>query len=324
MLIDRRNIARHRPWIAILILGTGSASAWFFLASRNASAWPGGSSPPGLTFGILGGLLILFEFALWGRKKVRSWRIGRVKDWMAAHIWLGLLTVPLLVYHTGFRWGGPLSALLMVLFLVVIASGVWGLMLQQILPTKMLNQVPAETIHSQIERLVGFMMEDAERLIAATCGPLPGEDVDEVEQREVAIGAPVSHMTVGAVQTVGNVQGKVIVTKVARVAVPGSEPLRELYRASIAPYLLKGKDSGSPLILQNKADFIFRELKMKLGTGTHDAIDILKNFCDQRRQLDHQKRLHFWLHNWLIVHLPLSVALVVLMGFHILVALKYR
>jgi hypothetical protein len=324
VLIDRRNLARHIPWIAFLVLATIAASAWFFAASRGASEWPGGSSPPGLSFGILGGLLILFEFALWGRKKVRAWRIGRVKDWMAAHIWLGLLTVPLLVYHSGFRWGGSLSALLMVLFLVVIVSGVWGLVLQQIIPTRMLNQVPAETIHSQIERQVRFMVEDANRLVSATCGPLPGEEPDEVEQREVAIGAPVSHMTVGAVQTVGSVQGKVLVTKVARVAVPGSEPLRELFRSSIAPYLLEGRKARSPLALQNKADAVFRELKNKLNPGTHDAIDILKNLCDQRRQLDRQRRLHFWLHNWLIVHLPLSVALVFLMVVHIWVALKFR
>jgi hypothetical protein len=324
VLIDRRNIRRHIPWIAFLILATVAASVWFLMASRGVSEWPGGSSPPGLTFGIVGGLLILFELALWGRKKVRSWRIGRVQDWMAAHIWLGLLTVPLLIYHSGFRWGGSLSAVLMVLFLAVIASGVWGLILQQIIPTKMLHQVPAETIHSQIDRLVGFMVEDAQRLVSATCGPLPGEDVDMVEQREVSIGAPVSHMTVGAVQTVGSVQGKVLVTKVPKVAVPGSEPLRELFRASIEPYLLHGNKQGSPLVLQNKADFIFRELKNKLSPATHDAIGILENLCDQRRQLDRQRRMHFWLHNWLIVHLPLSVALVILMGVHIWVALKYR
>ena len=324
MLIDRRNIARHRPWIAFLLIATAGASAWYFASSRGTSEWPGGSSPPGFTFGIAGGLLILFEFALWGRKKVRAWRVGRVQTWMAAHIWLGLLTVPLLIYHSGFRWGGPLSTVLMTLFLVVIASGVWGLVLQQVIPTRMLDQVPAETIHSQIDRMVGFMVDDATRMVAATCGPLPGEEPDEVEREEVAGGAPVSHMTVGAVQTVGNVQGKVLVTRVQKAAVPGSEPLRELFRSSIAPYLLEGRRSRSPLALPNKAEFIFRELRNKLSPGTHEAIEILENLCAQRRQLDRQKRLHFWLHNWLIVHLPLSVALVILMFVHVWVALKYR
>ena len=100
MLIDRRNLASHFPWIVLSLLIAGGSIAWFWSASRGASEWPGGSTPPGLTFGIVGGLLILFEFALWGRKKLRRLRIGRVKTWMAAHIWLGLVTVPLLVLHS--------------------------------------------------------------------------------------------------------------------------------------------------------------------------------------------------------------------------------
>ncbi len=324
MLIDRRNLATHRPWIALAVIITIASSVWFFTSSMGVSQWPGGSSPPGLTFGILGGLLILFEFALWGRKKMRRTRIGRVQTWMAAHIWLGLVTVPLLVYHSGFRWGGQLSAVLMVLFLVVIASGVWGLILQQIIPSKMLNNVPAETIHSQIDRMFRFMYDDGLRLVKATCGPLPGEDADEVSDQQAEEGMPIGHMTVGAIQTVGSVQGKVLVTRVPKAAVAGAEPLRELYRNSIGPYLLKGKKAQPRLALANKAKGIFDEIRVKLPRDAKDAVDILENLCDQRRQLDRQKTYHFWLHNWLIVHLPLSVALVVLMFFHIWVAFKYR
>jgi ribosomal protein L34 len=78
VLIDRRNFSRHRPWVLFLLAATALSCAWYFTASLGRSQWPGGSSPPGLVFGAVGGLLILFEFALWGRKKVRAWRIGRV------------------------------------------------------------------------------------------------------------------------------------------------------------------------------------------------------------------------------------------------------
>jgi hypothetical protein len=243
---------------------------------------------------------------------------------MIAHIWLGLLTVPLLILHSGFRWGGSLSTALMGLFLVVIASGVWGLVLQQFLPSRILNQVPAETIHSQIDRMVHFMVEDAQRLVHATCGPAPGEESIEADPEEVDRGAPISHLTVGAVQTVGSVRGKVLVTKVPKAAVPGSEPLREIFRSSIAPYLREGRRARSPLAQPSKASAIFRELRNKLNPGTDEALSILENLCDQRSQLDRQDRLHRWLHNWLWVHLPLSIALVVLMFFHVWVALKYR
>jgi hypothetical protein len=212
----------------------------------------------------------------------------------------------------------------MVLFLVVIASGIWGLVLQQYLPTRMLNQIPAETIHSQIDRMVRFMVEDAQRLVNATCGPAPGEESVEADPEVVEQGAPISHLTVGAVQTVGNLQGKVLVTRVPKAAIPGSEPLREIFRSSIVPYLQQGRRSRSPLALAHKAEGIFLELRNKLNPGTYEAIDILENLCDQRRQLDRQDRLHRWLHNWLWVHFPLSIALVVLMFFHVWVAFKFR
>ncbi len=223
---------------------------------------------------------------------------------MIAHVWLGLLTVPLIV------------------------SGVWGLALQQFLPTRMLDQVPAEMIHSQIGRMVGFMVADAHRLVAATCGPAPGEDSHEAEPEDVEHGVPISHLTVGAVQTVGDIQGdiqgKVLVTRVPGAAVPGSEPLRELFRSSIAPYPIRGRASRSPLTIPNKARAIFDDLRARLGPATHETVQILENLCDQRRQLDLQDRLHRRLHNWLAVHLPLSVAVVVLMFAHARVALKYR
>src|SRR5947209_8694143 len=79
VLIDRRNFARHRRWAIFLLAVTALSCAWFAYSGLGSSRWPGGGSPPGLVFGTAGGLLILFEMALWFRKKVRAWRIGRVQ-----------------------------------------------------------------------------------------------------------------------------------------------------------------------------------------------------------------------------------------------------
>src|SRR5437879_5500895 len=136
-------------------MAAAGASFWYFWSSAGRADWPGGSSIPGFTFGIVGGLICIFELLLWWRKKVRTWRIGRTQVWLRAHIWLGLLSVPLLVYHSGFRLGGTLSTVLMVLLFVVVASGIWGLVLQQVIPRRMLDEIPAETIYGQIDRLAG-------------------------------------------------------------------------------------------------------------------------------------------------------------------------
>src|SRR5438094_99340 len=67
VLIDRRTIADHLPWIVTVLVVTSVASVWFFVEAARASAWPSGSSLPGFTFGVLGGAIVLFELLLWWR-----------------------------------------------------------------------------------------------------------------------------------------------------------------------------------------------------------------------------------------------------------------
>jgi hypothetical protein len=318
VLIDWKNWPPHRPWVFFTATAAVAATFWYFSSSVGLPDWPGGSSIPGFTFGVIGGLICLFELLLWWRKRVRTWRIGRTQVWMRAHIWLGLLSVPLLIYHSGFRLGGPLSTVLMVLFLIVIVSGVWGLFVQQVLPRAMLHEVPAETVFSQIDYIVAQLATESERLVIATCGPAPGAEVVKPTEDDEA-----SFLTIGAVRMAGQVSGKVVQTRVPSIPVPGSELLRSFYYERVRPYLLHGRRSDSPLQFPARAEGMFRNLRTQLPSAAGASIDALESGCEQRRQLDQQARLHFWLHNWLWFHLPLAVALLALMFVHIFVALKY-
>jgi hypothetical protein len=296
VLIDPRNWPLHRPWVIIAVAATALATAWYVAAGLASDTWPGGSSAPGFTFGVAGGLIILFQMLLWARKKLRAWRLGRVQAWLRAHIWLGLLCLPLLVLHSGFRWGGALSTVLLVLLLVVIASGVWGVLLQQLLPSRLLDDAPAEAMASQYDRVTGQLRDEAERLV-------------------LAAGEPAAPAKPGP--------GKAAVA-VATVDGPAwAGHLRDAYDAVIEPFLRDGGAGRSPLRHGNRAAIVFQDLRVKLGPAAQPTLDGLEALCDQRRQLDHQARLHFWLHNWLLLHVPLSVALVVLMVVHVWVALKY-
>jgi hypothetical protein len=55
----------------------------------------------------------------------------------------------------------------------------------------------------------------------------------------------------------------------------------------------------------------------------HPNIDDLENICEEKRQLDKQSRLHKILHGWLLVHVPLSYALILLGAWHAIVALRF-
>jgi hypothetical protein len=322
VLLDRNNWPLHRPWFIVFVLALLAACVWELYAVLTASRWPGGSSLPGFSFGVAAGLIILFECLLWVKKRIRVWRIGRAQTWMRAHIWLGLLSAPLVVFHSGFSLGGTLSTVLTALFGIVIASGIWGLAMQQFLPRKMLREVPSETIYSQIEHVMEQFCNEADRLVAATCGPI-------ADGRTPATRAPaepldaLSHLTIGAVRQAGRVQGRVLLTCAPPAPVPGSEPLRDFYTTTIGPYLGKGARRGSPLCDPNRAAALFSELKTRLDPAAHETLAALEGLCSQRRQLDHEARIHFWLHNWLLVHLPLSGALLVLLFVHAWYAIRY-
>jgi len=320
LLFTRGSWREHQPWCILILVLFALAVGWFAAVSWDQPDWPSGSSWPGLTFGVLGGLIILFEAFLWVRKRfLRVWRIGRTQTWLRAHIWLGLLSGPLLLLHSGFRWGGTLSTVLSLLLILVLTSGIWGVVLQNLLPRMMLTEVPAETIYSQMDYLATEMTEDARRLVRAVCGPLPGEDsrVAAVAREEAG------PLVVGALRTAGRVSGKVLATRAPVEPIADTEALREFFDTQLQAYLRRGAASGSRLAMQSSADRMFEDLRTKLPPAAHGVVAALEGFSDQRRQWDYQARLHVWLHNWLVVHFAASSALIVLMVLHVYVAMKY-
>src|SRR5437016_6235342 len=76
LVLIRNQWSEHVPWIAACLIVTALSICWFALACVGQSAYPSGSSLPGFTFGVIGGAICLFEFLLWPRKKLRTWRIG--------------------------------------------------------------------------------------------------------------------------------------------------------------------------------------------------------------------------------------------------------
>jgi hypothetical protein len=330
MLIDRKHISEHRAWLALVVVVSAAAATWYTVHGISTGQLPGGASAPGLVFGVVGGAIILFEFLLWPRKHFRVWRVGMVKTWLRAHIWLGLLTIPLILLHSGFAWGGQLTTILAWLFIAVIASGIFGLAMQQWLPRLMLDELPAETIVSQIDNVAENLCAEAQQLVAAVCGleveELPagenGRSVAAALANEAEGSAGPRYVTIGAVRQVGNVRGRVLQTQVIE-QVPGSQPLAQSFTQDIAPFLIDG-DKRSPLADPSKAANYFQRLRTALDPQAHEAVGVLESYCDQRRQFNRQRRLHRLLHGWLLIHLPLSIGLLVLMFVHVFTALKYR
>ena len=163
MRIDRT----HRPWGLATVIALALASIVYVAYAVRSPGGPRGDSALGLTFGVAGYALMLYAGLLGARKKVPVWRIGRAQTWMRGHLWLGLLSFPLILFHGGFAFRGPLTAVLMILFFIVIASGLAGAAFQHYLPRIMLSDVPMETIYEEIPHVREQLRDEADELVMA-------------------------------------------------------------------------------------------------------------------------------------------------------------
>ena len=105
-----------------------------------------------------------FRRAAQSSKKIPLWRVGTMQRWLRAHIWLTFLTIPLIILHSGFRLGGPMTTLLMVLYAIVMGSGIYGLVLQHLMPRLMKERLPAETVFEQIPHIRSQLCVAAEKM----------------------------------------------------------------------------------------------------------------------------------------------------------------
>jgi len=301
VIIDRS----HRPW-AIASAVVLALSIALYIPYSLGSVPPSGGSAAGLAYGIVGFGFMVFVTLLSLRKKFPIWRIGRTQTWMRGHLWLGALSFPIIVLHAGFLFGHGLTSVLMLLFLVVWVSGLFGAWLQHITPRRMLREVPMETIYDQIGHVRAQLLDEADAIVAAAAGKL------EITV-SAGVSAPAPKEGATALATVMRPVG---------AAADDTGPLREFYVKEMRPFL-QAPSRAHVLGDQALAAGRFATLRTFVPPSMEPAIQDLLNICEEERQLMGQERLHGWLHGWLIVHVPLSFALMTLAVVHIVMALRY-
>jgi hypothetical protein len=172
---------KHVPWFIFVFLATIAASL-LYVGNFHPDRMPAGirlppsliqtptehhtvgGTPLGLAFGAIALGIFVFAALLSLRKKIPLWRVGTVQRWLRAHIWLTLLTIPLVILHSGFRLGGPMTTLLIALYALVMVSGIYGLVLQHLLPAMMKERLPSETVFEQIPNIRAQLCVAAEKM----------------------------------------------------------------------------------------------------------------------------------------------------------------
>jgi hypothetical protein len=476
----RINNWKHFPWFVFVCLAT-IAACLLYVGNFHPHRMPAGirlpplliqtptehhtvgGTPLGLAFGAISLGIFVFAALLNLRKKIPLWRVGTVQRWLRAHIWLTLLTIPLIILHSGFRLGGPMTTLLMALYALVMVSGIYGLVLQHLMPRLMKERLPAETVFEQIPHIRAQLCVAAEKMrdsfkpappkkpdadasapSPAKAGPAgsavmastKGELSTPVARAKSATGSTVAVEPVAvaaatttaapvakamevspapAIPSVANAaaspapakpaetigtptaraQSELPGAPVPRTSVPaGAEPapdppavatsvsvpaapeksataspapkpaesadskstapaaakpaapatakpaaapakpapspdpaseaaLVEFIDRQILPYLHARRGERFRLGNARFSDDTFRFVKLRVAETYLSRVEEIQGWCDERRMLDLQTRLHHWLYAWLFIHVPFSFLLLMLTIWHAYVTLFY-
>jgi hypothetical protein len=326
MRIDRT----QRGWALASAVIFAISAVVYVIYAANAPQGPRGGSTVGLIFGIIGFGFMIFAALLGARKRVPTWRIGRAQAWMRGHLWLGFLALPIILFHGGFHFGGTLTRVLMWLLIVTVVSGLLGAALQHYVPRLMTTDVPLETIYDEIGNVRGLLREEADRAVEGLCGSLglANRSTDEMQRAGGftalrPIAATAAPLRTSAAVSAGASAAVAAATEIVLLSQEEGAPLRRFYLEEMRTFLQKPKKRGLRLGDAAKASGAFAGLRTLLPATAHSTLADLEDICEEARQLTRQERLHQWLHGWLLVHIPLSLALILLGAIHAVMALRY-
>jgi len=300
----------HRSWFIGSVAALVIATAVYIPYARSTPQGAGGGTTMGLIYGSVASAFMLFAGLLGARKKVPIWRIGRTQAWMRGHLWLGFISYPLIFLHSGFRFGVGLTRGLMWLFTVVFVSGIVGAILQHFMPRLTTQRIPLETIYEQIGRVRVQLVDEATALVNEAAAALQGNVSQATEQQ---LAAAASAGTMGGLTVASGMQ----------VDEEASVELQNFFDREMQPYLSQGGSRNRTLGERGRAQAMFQQLRVLLPANLHSTVDDLENICEEKRELDQQARYHRILHGWLLVHIPLSYAVLLLGTFHAVMALRY-
>lgn len=134
-----------------------------------------GGSWYGYTLGTIGAGLILWLTALGYRKRKMTSDYWSLKAWTSAHVYLGLSLIVVGTWHTGFQLGWNVHTLAWVLMMLVILSGLYGVIVYATLPAALSNNRDEMTQMQMLEAIRAF-----DRQLHSAAQPLTPEETAPV------------------------------------------------------------------------------------------------------------------------------------------------
>ncbi|MBI4825223.1 MAG: hypothetical protein HY807_02190 [Nitrospirae bacterium] len=164
----KNNLRSRWPLVFLIIMTLLSIS--YYLYTR--VIYPVNRSYFVLGYGFLCLLLLLALTLYIFRKSIYSYRVGSQQAWLQSHIYIGIISLSLLLMHSGFRLTGTFSIFLAIIYCLTFISGIAGALIYRSVP---LSLVKFGRKTKSEEELIGNLknfLEEADSLVSKTSNEL--------------------------------------------------------------------------------------------------------------------------------------------------------
>jgi len=276
---------RRYLWVALL-LSVAAVTAYLL---HDPQEPPNGGTVLGYTLGTIGALMILWLTWYGVRKRRYASRAGTLQGWLSAHVYLGIALLVVVLLHAGFQVGWNVHTLALLLMVLVMLSGLYGVYLYMKYPERMSENRDGASRTELLNQL-----EDIDRRTRNVAGKLPDEYRDFVDSgiQRTALGRTLWQRLRREDNSRIRIDGEVVRN-------PGQEAAMDW---------LAGQ--------QSRAD-------AALAATIAELSALLRNKRQLLRQVSEDLRLQAGLELWLYAHVPLTAALLVALAAHIVTVFLY-
>jgi hypothetical protein len=172
---DHVSFLKHKGfrWLWIALLLCAASIAGYLMIDQEPR--PNGGTWYGYTLGTIGFGLILWLSLLGVRKRRINPGAWSLKAWTSAHVYLGLALIVVGTLHTGFQIGWNVHTLAYVLMLLVIATGIYGVIVYATLPQSLSANRKEMTRAQMLDALTAL-----DRQLESAAQPLARAEADLV------------------------------------------------------------------------------------------------------------------------------------------------
>ena len=264
---------------------------------------PNGGTWLGYTLGTIAALLIVWLMMFGIRKRSYSTTLGSTRGWLSAHVYLGTALILVTLLHCGFQFHWNLHTFALVLMLVVIFSGFFGVYAYLRYPALMTRNRENATRDAMLE------------------------EIGEIDQNALALAdgiAPEIHAVV--LRSIENTRlGGGVWTQLR--ARDGSDIAIARIRAAIVQRNTQLGVAPAPLqagqTIIAMVDFLAGNADDKQTEALRKLIDMLSRKRSLATRVARDIQYQAVMEIWLYIHVPLSVALLAALIGHIVSVFFY-